>query len=71
MSEIEKAACPDCRGSGKCLRCNGNGNIVRRIPMPISVISGAAGGQGQPSRICPKCYGSGMCQTCKGTGKTN
>jgi len=69
MSESEKTPCTDCRGSGKCLRCNGNGNIVQHMPTPISVISGQAGGQGEASRICPKCYGSGMCPTCKGTGK--
>ena len=70
MSESERTPCTGCRGSGKCLRCNGAGNIVQHSPAPIPVLSGQVRGQGETWRICPHCYGSGTCPTCKGTGQS-
>jgi DnaJ-class molecular chaperone len=71
MTESEKVSCASCRGSGKCLRCDGSGNIVQNFPTPIAVMGGEVRGQGKSSRTCSKCYGSGMCQACKGTGKAS
>lgn len=70
MSEKEKEMCPSCHGSGKCIRCDGKGNIVQHFPTPIAVIGGEVRGHGTTGRTCSKCFGSGMCQSCKGTGKT-
>jgi hypothetical protein len=72
MSENEeKKVCPGCQGSGKCLRCNGSGNVAQHAPSPIAVLGGEVRGHAQSSRTCSKCYGSGMCDRCHGSGKAS
>ena len=68
MSETEKKSCPGCQGSGKCLRCNGSGNVSHNTGSPIAVLGGEVRGHGQSSRTCSKCYGSGTCDLCHGSG---
>ncbi len=69
MDQNEMHRCTSCLGTGKCFRCSGAGSILRHTPVPITVLSGQVGGNGETWRVCPQCQGSGMCQTCKGTGK--
>ncbi len=71
MSDEAKDICPGCQGSGKCLKCNGTGNVVQSLPSPITVISGESQRESKTWRTCNRCYGSGICEVCKGTGKAH
>ncbi len=51
LREYGPGECPECHGSHKCRRCNGNGYVWPR-------------GRMEEYTKCPDCDGTGICQTC-------
>lgn len=51
IPEYSQGSCPECHGTHKCRRCNGQGFIWPK-------------GRVEEYSKCPDCEGTGVCQTC-------
>ena len=51
LREYRQGECPECHGTHKCRRCNGNGYVWPK-------------GRMEEFSKCPDCDGLGVCQTC-------
>ena len=56
--EGDRKACPFCKGTGRCGRCDGKGEREHRRRWFRS----------KRSVVCGVCHGSGKCELCQGTG---
>lgn len=50
LKVYDRGECPDCHGTHKCVKCNGNGTIKNHSTHTFT--------------MCTACNGTGLCQTC-------